>query len=315
MAQMLTNHEVDLDRYLQDGPAVTKVRPASTFHAQLLARFRGETEKTWGNLPFKKTLDQVRLRHGNFSVWSGINGDGKSALLGQVILGLMATGERACIASLEMEPPATLMRMSQQASATERPEEGWLEAFTKWTDNRLWIYDHMGTVKWKYMVALARYLAAEVGINHLVIDSFTKCGIAPDDFEAQKTFCDELFAFSKSSGMHIHLVAHMRKGDRGYSKRPSKFDVRGAGEITDMADNLFLVVRNREKEEKRDDPKLQKEADTFLVVDKQRHHTFEGTIALWFHAKTRRWTENGIDELEPMKLDIAYEPAQMEVEL
>lgn len=311
MAEVLTNDTVDLDRYLRDGPNVTKVKPASTFLSQLRASFKGETTRSWGNLPFKKTLDNVRLRRGDMSVWSGINGDGKSALLGQVMLGLMAAGQRVCIASLEMKPEETLKRMTQQASAVEQPADSFLEDFSAWTDNRLWIYDHLGTVKWKYMVALVRYLHAELGIQHAVIDSFTKCGIAPDDFDAQKQFVDELFAHCKATGMHVHLVTHMRKADK-YSRRPSKFEVRGAGEITDLPDNLFMVVRNRDKEEKAGDPKVSQEPDTWLMVEKQRNHTFEGTIGLWFFRSIRRWVENGMENPEPMDLGIT--PAQPELE-
>lgn len=314
MAQHISNGTVDLERYLKDGPPITKVKPASTFLEALLAKFRGEQQKRWGNLPFKKTLDMVRLRRGNLSVWSGVNGDGKSALLGQVMLGLMGAGERVCIASLEMEPGDTLMRMAQQASAKLEPGDEWLRDFAAWTDDKLWIYDHLGTVKWKYMVALARYLSAEVGITHLVIDSFTKCGIAPDDYETQKAFAEQLFEHCRATGLHIHLVTHMRKGDSKYHKRPTKFDVRGAGEITDIPDNLFLVVRNRDKEDKPDDPKLSKEADTFLMVEKQRHHPFEGTIALWFYKSIRRWTENGVDNPDPMDLGIEGYRVKLEAE-
>lgn len=317
MAHEINNGQIDLDRYLQDGPVITKVKPASSFREQLHAKFRGETEKKWQALPFKKTLDLVRLRPGDTSIWAGINGDGKSALLGQVMLGLMGQGQRVCIASLEMTPAQTLARMAMQASALVQPTDEWLDAFATWTDSRLWIYDHLGTVKWKQMVALLRYLHQELGIQHAVIDSFTKCGIAPDDFETQKRFVDEIFAHDKATGMHTHIVCHMRKNERGYQKRPSKFDVRGAGEITDLPDNTFLVVRNRAKEDEKDKPdsKLQREPDTYLIVEKQRDHAFEGPIGLWFFPTIRRWVENGVDQPDPMALGIEdHMPHQTEVE-
>lgn len=304
MAQIINPGTVDLERYLKDGPPITKVKPASAFLDQLKAKFRGEREKRWGGLPFKKTLDLVRLRRGNLSMWSGINGDGKSGLLNQVLLGLLGAGERACIASMEMEPGETLRRMSMQASAKVEPGDAFLEDFAAWSDDKLWIYDHLGTVKWRYMVALARYLSAEVGITHLVVDSFTKCGIAPDDLAAQKAFVEALFEHCRASDMHIHLVTHMRKGDGKYRHRPNKFDVRGAGELTDIPDNLFLVVRNRDKEDKPDDPKLSKEADTFLIVEKQRNYSWEQTIALWYRKAVYRWLENGVDDPWPMELGI-----------
>jgi twinkle protein len=312
MAQTFNNGDVDLNRYLDDGPAITKVKPASSFREQLHAKFRAENDRQWGQLPFKKTLDQVRLRPGDLSIWAGANGDGKSAFLSQTILGLMgASPLRACIASLEMEPAETLKRMTMQASALAHPAGEYLDAFSKWTDDKLWIYDHLGTVHWKQVVALMRYLHQELGIQHAVIDSFTKCGIAPDDLTAQKRFTDELFAHCKATGMHIHLVCHMRKPEKqGYSRRPSKHDVRGAGEITDMADNLFMVVRNRAKEDARadEDPKVgakvMREPDTFLFIEKQRNHSFEGQIGLWFFPTLRRWVENGVDQAVPMELGI-----------
>lgn len=313
MAEVLTNGTVDLDRYLKDGPAVTKVKPASAFLAQLLSTFREDTEGRWGHLPFKKTLDQVRLRPGEVSIWAGINGDGKSALLGQVVLGLIAKGERACIASLEMKPERTLQRMARQVSSEHQPSEEWLKSFSRWTDAKLWIYDHLGTVRWKYMLALGRYLSAELGIRHWVIDSLTKCGIGTEDYDAQKEFVDQLCAHADATGMHIHLVAHMRKGDK-YQRTPTKFDVRGAGEIADMVHNLFFVYRNRPKEEKRDDPKLMHEADTFLIVDKQRNHSWEGRIALWYSPSVYRFQET--DDAVVLPMDVGMpQPDPLEVEL
>lgn len=314
MATILQRGEIDLGHYLADGPTITKVRPASAFREQLHAKFRGEVEKQWGSLPFRKTLDQVRLRPGDMSIWTGINGDGKSAILGQVMLGLMGSAARVCIASLEMTPAQTLARMAMQASAKVMPSTEYLDAFSSWTDEKLWLYDHLGSVRWKDMVALARYLHAEIGIQHFVLDSFTKCGIAPDNYEVQKQFVDELHSHCKATekatpgrGMHVHLVCHMRKNERaGYQKRPSKFDVRGAGEITDLPDNTFLVVRNRAKEEEREKPdsKLAREPDTFLIVEKQRDHSFEGSIGLWFHPHIRRWVETGLEDVQPMTLGI-----------
>lgn len=316
MAQIISNAgsgAVDLEKYLEKGPGVSKVKKASAFLPALKALFREDTEGKWGRLPWKKTLEHVRFREGEVTLWAGINGDGKSALLGQAMLGLMAQLETVCIASLEMKAERTLQRMARQASAQEQPSEGWLDIFSAWSDEKLWIYDHTGTVRWPYVVALARYLADVVGIKHFVIDSFTKCGVPSEDYEAQKRFMDELCAVADATGMHIHLVCHMRKGEK-YQRTPTKFDVRGAGEIADMAHNLLFVYRNRAKEEKRDDPKLMKEADTFLIVDKQRNHSWEGRIALWYWEKVYRFAEVDFEQPEPMQLGFT-QPALEEVDL
>ena len=59
--------------------------------------------------------DQVRLRRGKVSVWAGITHHGKTQMLKQVCLSLVAAGERVCIASLEELPEETFADMARQA--------------------------------------------------------------------------------------------------------------------------------------------------------------------------------------------------------
>src|SRR5206468_8109497 len=128
----------------------------------------------------------------------------------------------------------------------------------------------------------------ELGVTHMVIDSLLKCGIAPDDYAGQKNFVDSLCSLARDTDLHIHLVHHARKSEKE-SNVPDKFDLKGAGEITDLVDNVLIVHRNKAKEadlrkeltpEKRETVLAQ--ADTVLICAKQRHYTWEGTVKLWF---------------------------------
>ena len=49
-------------------------------------------------------------------------------------------------------------------------------------------------------------------------------------------------------GLVIHVVHHIRKLDSEKSQ-PDKFDVVGSGDITNLADNVFIVNRNIQKQE------------------------------------------------------------------
>jgi len=235
-------------------------------------------------LPWAKTHQNVRLRPGEVSVWGGINGHGKSLVTGQCLLWLLAD-HRSLIASLEMKPEATLERMIRQASGVERYRDEFEAGFLKWTDDKLWVYDQLDTVPSDRILGLCHYAAKELGIEHIVIDSLMKCGIRKDDYDGQTAFIDRLCWAAKSLNIHIHLVHHMRKGEKE-EQRPGKFDIRGAGEIVDMVDNLFICHRNKSKERKRDAGENvdYDEPDATVTVAKARHGEWEGLINLWFDA-------------------------------
>ena len=101
---------------------------------------------------------------------------------------------------------------------------------------------------------------------------------------------DKLCWAAKANLCHIHLVHHIRKTEKE-TNIPDKFDIRGASEITDLVDNVFIVFRNKAKEAKvregqevgEDDP------DNLLVCAKSRHGEWEGILKLWFHQESKQY--------------------------
>jgi twinkle protein len=219
------------------------------------------------------------------SLWAGINGHGKSMFLSQVVLDLCYQAERVMVASFEMKPGRQMHRMSRQASGSSLPDRDWLEVFHQWTDERLWIYDHVGAVEWRKVIAVMRYAVANFGITQFVIDSLMKCVKGEDDYNAQKDFVNELCAFAQTHGVHVHLVHHVRKGESEH-KAPGKFDVKGAGAITDQVDNVFIVWRNKKAaEENNGDP------TAIVACEKQRNGEFEGKFGFWFDVESQQYVE------------------------
>jgi len=272
---------VDFESYLVQRTAQL-IRPASDWVTEVKERLDGTGTVSGDLLPWSKTHQEVQLRPGEVSIWGGINGHGKSLVLGQVMLWLLPT-RKVLIASMEMKPAATLERMLRQATSSHHPAKSFVDRFLSWTDDRLWIYDQQDSVAAEKILGMVSYAANELRMEHIVIDSLMKCGIAPDDYSGQKRFVDRLCWLAKSYNLHIHLVAHMRKGERE-GQTPGKFDLKGASEISDLADNVFVVHRNKDKEER-----LRKGQevpvgvpDAQLVVAKQRHGEWEGVVGLWF---------------------------------
>jgi len=304
MAQTIPD-SIDFDEYLRnedDGRA--KVRPASEFTDEVVQLLHGEKEDSGHTTPWPKVENRLMFRPGEVTLWAGVNGHGKSGALGFVILDTLTQGARACIASLEMIPAATMGRMCRQAASSNMPTIEYIERFHRWTDGKLWLYAHQGQVQGDRMIAVARYCRKELGIDHIVIDSLMKCGLAPDDYAGQKNFVDALCTVARDTGLHIHLVHHIRKGETEKAA-PDKFDIKGAGEITDLVDNVLIVYRNKRKEaevlkasREKDIEKQQKaldalatQGDTILICEKQRHFTWEGPINLFFDKYSQQLRE------------------------
>ncbi|MDQ0571501.1 twinkle protein [Variovorax paradoxus] len=314
MAEIITEDEIDFERYEKETDHKQKVKPAALWVEELIARIKSPVIQPRAVMPWRKTHQLVQFRPGEVTVWGGANGQGKSLVTGQIALSLCAQGEKVCIASFEMKPMKTLERMGRQWSG-ENPDHpafrGHQEAqnrmidlyeqFRDWTNGRLWLYDQQGTVSATQVCAVVRYCAKERGITHFFVDSLMKCVAEEDDYNGQKRIVDELTAIARDYGIHIHLVHHIKK-PANEDHKPTKYDYKGSGSVTDQVDNVISVWRNKIKEKARDDGKQVSdgEPDALLICDKQRHGEWEGKIGLWFHKDSMQYL--GVCGEDPLSL-------------
>ena len=306
---VITDHEIDFDAYLREPDEGAKVRPASDWLDATIEAFSRPVHATGARLPWPKTQNIVRLRRGEFTVWPGMNGHGKSMMVNQVVLHLINQGEKVCIVSMEMKPHETMQRMCRQAYATNSPRISDIKDMHKWTDGKLWIYDQQGQVSPDRVIAVGRY-CHEIGITHLVIDNLLSCGIAEDDYNGQKAFALALATHAHDTRQAVHLLAHSRKGKDELAP-PGKYDVRGSASLTDLCDNVFTVYRNKKKEKEIEEQRGDAaEFDALMIVDKHRHGDWEGRIPLWFDRCSQSYVESYGEAPKAMKLV----PDEQEVE-
>ncbi len=242
--------------------------------------------------PWEKTKDKILFRPEELSIWTGVNGHGKSQFVGQIMLSAIQQGAHICIASLEIKPKRLLMRLTRQAAGIAEPTQEYIRAIHDWYGQHLWLFDLTGTAKVQRLMEVFQYARQRYGIDVFVIDSFMKLDIAEDDYKSQKQFIEMLCDFKNQHGCHVHLIVHPRKGaDEGHV--PGKLDYKGTGAISDMADNCFTVWRNKKKEEllrlklsgkilSHDQIDKLTESDCLLSCDKQRNGDWEGKLSLWF---------------------------------
>jgi len=268
-----------------------ELKPAQAFLSEVINQFYPIDEGQHAfYMPWQKTHDKIQLIPNELSVFCGTNGHGKSQLIGHMVLGLMQQGAKVCIASLELKPKKLLMRLTRQAAGLAQPTKGYITAIHEWYADKLWLFDLVGTAKTERVLEVFSYAYQRYGVNIFIIDSFMKCGIAEDDFNAQKKFIEQLCDFKNQFECQVYLVIHPRKAS-DESTPPNKLDIKGTGAISDLADNVFTVWRNKAKHMQLEKIRAQgqqppdelfQEIDALLICDKNRNGDWEGRIGLWF---------------------------------
>jgi twinkle protein len=308
MANILPD-TIDFKAYMRDTEARVKVRPASAFAADLRELFeppvRGGKRKP--HMFSTKLRDAIEFRPGEVTCWAGYSGHRKSMFTGQVALDLCVQDQRVMMASFEMRPANTLQRMCRQAAAISQPQRWFVDAFSKWTDSRLWLFDHMGRISGAECGAVCRYFAEELDGQHVFIDSMMMVCNSEEHLDEQKQFMTDLVRLAQETGLHVHLVAHCRKPQTGEDKPPTKYDLRGSAAISDQSHNVITVWANKAKraaldKDPSDEEQLQK-PDALISIEKQRNGEREGRYSMWFADGSLRFSDSRMCPVEPYVLE------------
>ena len=244
-------------------------------------------------LPFKKTVDDFKIRMGEVTLVTGYSGHGKSAWLNQVMLGLMKQ-EKTMIASFEMLPKATLGRMCQQTGEA-MPNYEYIKDFLSKLEHNLYLYDPEGETTSEKVLEVIYYCAEKLGVKLIVVDSLMKTGINEDDLNKQKSFANKLAVSARDLGIHIFIVAHSRKTANEHDNA-SKFDVAGSANLTNLVDNVISVHRNKKREEEvlngSLDTEVMNQPPSAVYLLKQRHgRGIETKWGFGFKPETFQYTE------------------------
>lgn len=255
----------------------TEMDPAE-LHAEFL-----RSQAHFQTAPFDPDGKELRFYPGGVSIWSGYPGSGKTTILRQLALHLMKRGGKVFFASLEENPKFAFIGIAGVAAAIplgETPPVWAIAGLKSQFSDKLRIWGEVGTVTTGTMLGVVRALA-EQGTRHAIIDSLMCLDVANDDINAQRQFALEVSATAKTTGCHIHLVAHPRKPMQR-DQEPDQHDVAGAKELSGIADNVLFIRRNTER--------VGNIAGMRISVKKQRHWTgslptFDG----WLHLNFRQY--------------------------
>lgn len=276
-----------------------ELRSATDYRDDIIKEMTGNVDDQRGFAPrFAGMRGRFRARDAELIILNGINGHGKSQLAGQLSLDAMEQGLRVCIASMEMPARRLLSRLTRQAGGVGDMTEPYINATVDWYAGKLWLFDLVGSAKVDRMLEVFDYARRRYGIDVFIVDNMSKCGIPDDDYAAQKSFIERLCDFKNSTGTTVFLVTHSRKGD-SEETHSNKMDVKGSGSITDLADSVLTIWRNKTKERKVEEQRFDEEVsaevasmpDSKLFCFKQRNGEWEGTVSLWWSQPTMQFLD------------------------
>lgn len=199
------------------------------------------------------------IRHGEITLFTSGTGSGKSTVIKEIILDLLAkTDERVGLISLEESVGDTaekFISMQLQRPVMDPPpidEEEKRDAFNAvFGDERLVLLDHQGSVGDSSLIEKIEYMAL-MGCKYLVLDHITIAvsegseGLSGN--EAVDKIMSDLLKVVKRHDVWLGLISHLRKAMGGKSfeegNAASIDDIKGSGSIKQISFDIISFARN-----------------------------------------------------------------------
>lgn len=228
-------------------------------------------------------------RNEELSIWTGMNSSGKSTFLSQEAISMINEGKKICVGSFEMPPRKYLWWLIKQYNNSDIIGDGIVSKSLDELSANLFIIDILGIIKEDRLLEIMEFGFRKYGIDVFIIDSLMKIDLSSNSNEIlgeQKKFVSKLKDFASSFKSHIHLVAHPRKSNSD-DDTIGKTDVAGSGDITNLADNVFILHRYSEEIKELRKKQNKPAVDSILIVKKNREHGTTGVIGYTFNMASK----------------------------
>ena len=213
---------------------------------------------------------------GEISIVSGLNGSGKSSWLNCVSLNAIQRGFKIAMFSGELMKEKVKTWLNQVAAGREFVKKvyGYDDFYyvpkdvtakiDEWTKDKIFLYDNKYGRNWSRLLESIKNVVEQKGVNLLILDNLMTLDLdafGGDKNEKQSAFVNSLADLAKQANIHIILVAHPRKS-LTFLRRE---DIGGSGDITNLADNVYIIHRVNKDFAKRAPEFLGNEEVTKLV--------------------------------------------------
>lgn len=190
---------------------------------------------------------------GELSVWSGSNGCGKSSLLSQIAIESIDVGRKVALYSGELRADRVMNWLHLQCAGKKNVINTQYENYytvpgdtrgkiNSWLEGKLYVYNNAHSSKVEDVVTAVRECIEQNNIDVIIIDnlmSLDLSSVTGEKYEKQTNLVLALTQLCKIKNIVIHFITHPRKTMMFLRKN----DISGSADITNAADNVFLVHR------------------------------------------------------------------------
>lgn len=190
---------------------------------------------------------------GQLSVWSGGNASAKSTFLNQLAIESINQGYNTLIYSGELIPERLKKWLTMQACGKQNMkyyrekdyyfvDDDTKNIISDWFKGKLFAYNNQCGNKVVQIIATIREEIKKKNIKVVIIDNLMSMNLSEygkDKYDVQSIFVQELSDLAKEFNVHIHFVCHPRKTTTFLRK----VDISGSADLTNIADNVFIMHR------------------------------------------------------------------------
>lgn len=269
----------------------------------------------------------IGLFAGELTVMSGLNASGKTSWLDCLALNVVQKGFKVAIWSGEMQDWRFQGWLNQMAAGKSyvRKKQGfenfyytptqYCEKIEEWLEGKMFLYNNSYGSKWEQLFNDVKEVVEQESVHLVILDNLAALDISGYDgekYSKQTKFILDLKEYAKQTNIHVILVCHPRK--ENYFLR--KESISGTADLTNIADNLFLIHRVGNDFEKRageffgvDKVQPYLEFSNVIEVAKNRQMgVVDYLVGMYFEQESRR-LKNTV--AEHLVFDWQKEPSQM----
>ena len=243
---------------------------------------------------------------GELSVWSGSNGSAKSTILNQMAIESINQGYKTAIYSGELVPERLLKWIIMQCAGKKNMtynskrdyyyvENYYKMSIKEWLENKLFIYNNQIGNKAKDIVEQLKLCVQKNDIKVLIFDNLMSMDLknyGDNKYETQSLLVQNLSALAKELNIHIHFVCHPRKSTSFLRKE----DIAGTGDLTNIADNVYIMhrvnqdfkVRTREMFKWRGDNEIYQYTNVLEICKNREFGWQDMMIGMYFEIESKR---------------------------
>ena len=247
------------------------------------------------------------LSAGELTILSGLNSCGKTSWLDCLSLNTVNQGFKVGIWSGEMQDWRFKNWISQIAAGKNnvRSKQGYdnlfyvpnniSEKINTWLDDKLFLYNNSYGMNWQQLFNDIKELVDNKGVHLILLDNLATLNISDYDGEKntkQTKFIVDVKEYAKQKNIHVIIVCHPKK-ENFFLRKES---VSGTADLTNLADNVFLLhrvtkdfeIRAGEFFGKDKASEYMKFGNVLEVAKNREHGVVDLLVGMYFEVESRR---------------------------